>query len=417
MKLMEGREIPPQPGGDPRVAILGPLEARLQRRDLMILGGLNEGVWPASIAEDPFLSRAMRNKLGLPSLDARMGLAAHDFAQLANAPEIVLSRALKREGSPTLASRWLWRLETLARGAGAPLARAEAPLAWARALDAEPRNPNPRVPRPKPPANARLRRISVTRVETLIRDPYAIYAERILRLKVLEPVGAEAGARERGNAIHKAIERFADGRDPELLAALLQEELRDQGFPEERLAAERARLASSIKALLAWLEERRAQGGESFRERPAQLLLQCGVTLSGKADHIEVEPEGATILDFKTGAPPTKSQVETGLAPQMPLEAAMLVRGAFDGVPRARASELVYWRIGGADPRPLALKLEASAHETGEKALKALEALLQRYGSAEQPFLSKPRVQFIKPYDDYDLLARRKEWADAEGEE
>src|SRR5262249_39125709 len=168
-KLMEGREAPPEPGGDARVAIWGPLEARLQRRDLMILGGLNEGVWPAPPREDPFLSRAMRARLGLPSLDARLGLAAHDFAQLANAPVIVLTRALKRQGAPTLASRWLWRLETLARGAGAPLKRAEEPLAWARALDAEARARVAPAPKPKPPADARLKRISVTQVETLIR--------------------------------------------------------------------------------------------------------------------------------------------------------------------------------------------------------------------------------------------------------
>jgi ATP-dependent helicase/nuclease subunit B len=95
------------------VAIWGLLEARLQRRDLMILAGLNEGVWPAPAPEDPFLSRAMRARLGLPSLDARIGLAAHDFAQLANAPNVVLSRALWLDGSPSRASLWLWLVQTL----------------------------------------------------------------------------------------------------------------------------------------------------------------------------------------------------------------------------------------------------------------------------------------------------------------
>src|SRR5262249_21921715 len=111
MTLMQGRETPPPSGGDSRIAIWGPLEARLQRRDLMILGSLNEGVWPAPPSEDPFMSRPMRARLGLPSLDARIGLAAHDFAQLASAPRIVLTRSLKRDGSPSIASRWLWRLE------------------------------------------------------------------------------------------------------------------------------------------------------------------------------------------------------------------------------------------------------------------------------------------------------------------
>jgi ATP-dependent helicase/nuclease subunit B len=122
LKLMEGRSVASLGGsGDERIAIWGLLEARLQRRDLMILAGLNEGVWPASPPDDPFLSRAMRAKLGLPSLDERIGLAAHDFAQLANAPNVVLTRALRREGAPTLASRWLWRLQTLVKGAKAEL--------------------------------------------------------------------------------------------------------------------------------------------------------------------------------------------------------------------------------------------------------------------------------------------------------
>src|SRR5690606_6722834 len=96
MRLMDDRTVPPPAGGDPRIAIWGVLEARLQRRGLMILAGLNEGIWPAPAGEDPFLSRAMRAQLGLPSLDQRIGLAAHDFAQLASAPNVVLSRALRR---------------------------------------------------------------------------------------------------------------------------------------------------------------------------------------------------------------------------------------------------------------------------------------------------------------------------------
>jgi len=412
MSLMHGRETPPARGGDPRLAIWGPLEARLQRRDLMILGGLNEGVWPTPPAEDPFLSA-----LGLPSPDARIGLAAHDFAQLVSAPDVVLSHALKREGSPTIASRWLWRLETLTRGAGAELARAETPLTWARAINtpAEPRRP--RIPKPKPPVKARLKRISVTQVETLIRDPYAVYARRILGLEVLKPIGTPASYAERGTAIHAAIERFADGSDAALFARVLDEELRRAGFPAERRVAERARLELSVAALLAWLNQRRARATQVFVEMSGELKLSAGVTLSAKADRVEIGAHGGVILDYKTGAPPTDSQVESGLAPQLPLEAAMLARGAFKDTPKARVDELIYWRFGGAEPGARALALETGAYEAGEKALAELERLLRRYGEQSQAFLSKPRVQFLKPYDDYDLLARRKEWADAEGEE
>jgi ATP-dependent helicase/nuclease subunit B len=416
LRLMDDREAPPLPGGDARVAIWGPLEARLQRRDVMILGGLNEGVWPAPPAEDPFLSRPMRLELGLPSLEERIGLAAHDFAQLASAPNVVLTRALRRDGAPTLASRWLWRLATLVKGAGEELARADAAIAWARALDQPGKAREPKVPRPKPAADARLKRISVTQVETLIRDPYAIYARRILGLEVLKPIGAAAGPAERGIAVHKAIERFEDGDEASLLMHLLDEELRRNGVAAERRAAEHARMQVSVAALIAWFKQRRARDPCVYRERKGVLGLE-GVELSGIADRIEIGADFAAILDFKTGAPPTDSQVKSGLSPQLPLEAAMLQRGVFEQTPQARVTELIYWRFGGADPTPRALKLDADVAEAGEAALANLQALLQRYASPEQPFLSKPRVLKVKIYDDYDQLARRKEWADAEGEE
>ncbi len=416
LRLMQSEEVPPAPGGDARIAVWGPLEARLQRRDLMILGGLNEGVWPAPPPEDAFLSRAMRAKLGLPSPDQRIGLAAHDFAQLANAPRVVLTRALRRDGAPTLASRWLWRLQTLAQGANAPLAHLEHHLAWARSLDAPAALRPIKAPRPRPPAEARLEQISVTAVETLIRDPYAVYARRILKLERLAPVGAPAGPAERGIAVHRAIERFGDGDDADELIRLLDEELRRGGVSPERRAAERERLAVSAAALIEWFDQRRARDAAVYREVRGKLCVGEYV-LTAVADRIEIGSAHAAILDFKTGAPPTDAQVESGLSPQLVLEAAMLARGAFGGLTAVRANELVYWRFGNAEPTPRTVELKVGPHQAGEQALAALVNLLARYSTTEQAFLSKPRVLKIKLYDDYDHLARRKEWADAEAEE
>lgn len=420
-RLMDGREVAPAPGGDPRIAIWGPLEARLQRRTLMILGGLNEGVWPAPAGDDPFLSRPMRERLGLPSLDQRLGLAAHDFAQLANAPNVVLTRAKRRDGSPTLASRWLWRLQTLMKGAGADLPRAAEHLRWAHAIDAPAAIVPAKPPAPRPPADKRLKRISVTQVETLIRDPYAVYARRILELEHLDPVGAPVGPAERGTAIHRAIERFEDGADHAALLVLLDEELRREGVTPERRVAERERLAASVEALIAWFATR-AAGRVVYRECRGVLDVG-GVQLSGVADRIEIVGDEALILDFKTGKPPTAKQVAAGLSPQLALEAAMLKRGAFEQrvgetktpVPAAQTTELVYWWFGGATPAPLPLDLDPMAE--GEKALAAATAMLARYADPKQPFLSKPRVMLIKPYTEYDQLARRKEWADEKADE
>jgi len=417
LRLMDGREVPPlQSSGEARVAIWGLLEARLQRRDLMILAGLNEGVWPAPPGEDPFLSRAMRDKLGLPSLDARVGLAAHDFAQLANSPQVVLTRSLRREGSPTLASRWLWRLKTLVQGAKAKLASADQYAGFAKHVDA-PSEITPVKPvDPKPPADKRLRQISVTQVETLIRDPYAVYARRILKLEHLDPIGAEAGPAERGTAVHRAIERFGDGTDPNLLSQLLEEELRWHGIAPERRAADRERLLTSIKALIAWFAERSSRGAVIYREKYGKMPVD-GVDLTGVADRIEIGADHVAILDFKTGKPPTDDQVNSGLSPQLLLESAMLMSGLIKDVPKAAPTELIYWQFGGSKPEPHLVDAEGGPVLAAEKALTSLRGLLARYADPNQAFYSKPRVQFLKPYDEYDLLARRKEWADEVGDQ
>lgn len=417
LRLMEDHQIAPvQSSGDARVAIWGLLEARLQRRDLMILAGLNEGVWPAPPAQDPFLSRVMREKLGLPSQDARIGLAAHDFAQLANAPNVILTRALRREGSPTLASRWLWRLKTLVQGAKTELESADRYAALAKKLD-DPAEITPVKPvQPRPPADKRLTQISVTQVETLIRDPYAVYARRILKLDHLDPIGAEAGPAERGTAVHRAIERFGDGSDPAELSRLLDEELGWHGIAPERRAADRERLLTSIGALIAWFKERSARGATIYREKYGKMAVD-GVNLTGIADRIEIGPDHVAILDFKTGKPPTDDQVNSGLSPQLLLETAMLMSGSICEVPKATPTELIYWQFGGSKPAPHIVDAEGGPVLAAEKAMASLRGLLKRYANADQAFYSKPRVQFLKPYDEYDLLARRKEWADEVGDE
>ncbi|HTO80520.1 MAG TPA: double-strand break repair protein AddB, partial [Methylocystis sp.] len=227
---MSAEEVSVRPPYDrhPRLAILGPLEARLQRFDLTILGGLNEGSWPRPAAADPRLSRPMRKSIGLEAPERAIGLSAHDFATLASAPEVILTRALKNEGTPTVASRWLQRLKQLTQGLGIlpALGKSNEVLAIARAL-AEP-GPVKRIerPQPKPPRAARPRRLSVTEIETWLRDPYAIYARRVLALDKLDPLDAVIGPPERGSAIHKALEIFLEDFPVELPEAATEALLR-----------------------------------------------------------------------------------------------------------------------------------------------------------------------------------------------
>ncbi|KAK0331438.1 hypothetical protein LTR94_028918, partial [Friedmanniomyces endolithicus] len=168
------RETVVRTGGatHPSLRILGAIEARLARADRMILAGLEEGVWPQAAPTDPFLSRPMRQALGLPPPERRLGQTAQDFVQAACAQEVVLVHCERRNGQPAVRSRWLWRLEMMTRGADAPatpvaVAKADAVLEWTRALDA-PIETQPRFarrPAPRPPVDRRPRSLYVTRIE------------------------------------------------------------------------------------------------------------------------------------------------------------------------------------------------------------------------------------------------------------
>src|SRR6202035_3232932 len=193
-----------------RVRILGPLEARLTESDRVVLGGLVEGTWPPESRTDAWLSRPMRLNLGLDLPERRIGLSAHDFAQLLGAPDVILSHAAKVGGSPAVASRFLHRLEAVAgeerwnaaRSAGQKYVR------FAAQLDSPVKVEPIAQPAPRPPRAVRPLKLSVTAIEDWLRDPYTIYAKHILRLNPLDPVDMPLSAADRGSAIHDALGEF-----------------------------------------------------------------------------------------------------------------------------------------------------------------------------------------------------------------
>jgi ATP-dependent helicase/nuclease subunit B len=359
--------------------------------------------------------------LGLAPAEARIGLSAHDFAQMANAGEVVLTRALRSGGAPSIASRWIWRLDTLVAAAAMKLPRRDEVIAWARGLDRE-RVVMTKAPRPAPAKHGHvLKRLSVTDVEKLIRDPYAVYAKRILGLEQLRAVGAGVDARDLGNAIHKAVELYKPDDAPaeaqvQALLALLDRELEEFGFIAEMRAAYRARLANAAEEFIAWANARRVAGLTPYLEKKAALEID-GVTLRGIADRIDFAADGmAEITDFKSGRPPTDSQMDTGLAPQLLLEAVMLRAGAFEDVPKGATRNLIYWRFAGTNSGPRVCVLEDGVEAASANALAGLKRLLAYYADGGA-FLSKPRVEFLTDIDDYDHLARRKEWAAVEADQ
>ena len=424
-RLMEGETVRAGGATHPRLRILGAIEARLVRADRLVLAGLEEGVWPRGAGLDPFLSRPMREAIGLPSPERRIGLSAHDFAQAACAPEVILLHAERREGAPSVKSRWLWRLETLVRGAGLTLAGRPELLDWARDLDAPGAYSPIQPPAPIPPLAHRPREMAVTRVETLTRDPYAVWARDILRLYPLDRPDVAADARARGTAIHAAFERFAltypadpPGEAAEVFAGFYVQALEDAGLPHEAMARERA-LAVEAAAWVADLERKRRDGRAIHVELKGELTISATggpFKLTARADRIEVTAEGmGHILDYKTGKAPSKNEVATGFSPQLTLTAAILAAGGFETLGKLTPGDLTYLEISGRKP---AGKVETRAtggvesQAAADAALAGLRQLIEAYDDPHRAYLSRTAPQFVKArVSDYDHLARVFEWS------
>lgn len=432
--LLAGAAVRPQRGSHPRLSILGPMEARLAQADRMVLAGLNEGIWPPEPAVDPWMSRPMRQAFGLPSPERRIGLSAHDFAQAMGAEEVFIVRALKADGAPTAPSRWLQRLDTVARALDCENwsdTIAKRYLGWARGLDQPERVVPVRPPAPRPPLAARPRSLSVTEIETWMRNPYAIYAKHILRLKRLDDIAADAGVAERGQAIHAALEHFArnwpDRPPADAEAALLK-------LGEEAFAPLLARQPDvwafwwprfqRVAAWVAEVERRRRPPARVLATEASgrvQLLDAPGgaFTLRAKADRIDRLGDGLLcIIDYKTGTVPAESHMELGYAPQLPLEAAMAMRGGFAGIAAGDVGEIAWWRLsGGATPGDIVTPRKTPAAELAEQAWRGLERLVWAFDDPDAAYLCRPRPDWAPRFDDYAHLARVAEWSAAEGED
>jgi len=425
--LMAGRAVRPRFGLHPRLAILGPLEARLQHYDRMILGGLNEGTWPPEPAADPWMSRPMRKAFGLPSPERLIGLSAHDFAQACGAPEVVLTRAERVEGTPTVPSRWLLRLETVLKALrleGRIDLEGEPWLAWARSLD-EPDAVQPVAPpEPRPPVSARPRRLSVTRVETWMRDPYAIYARSILRLNKLDPIAADPGAAERGQFIHQALDAFVK-RHPNLLpenavADLLDLGRRSFGPLLDTHPDVRAFWWPRFERIAAWfvaLERKRRHTVKPLATEVRGALELHGpagpFTLTATADRIDRDGKenGLVIIDYKTGTPPSAREIELGFAPQLPLEAAIAEAGGFEHVTAGPVSAVAFWRLSGGDPAGEEKPVKGDVATLAAEARAGLEELIRAFDDPATPYRSCPRPAMAPRYTDYAHLARVQEWS------
>ena len=416
----------------PKIAIWGTLEARVESADVVILGGLNDTIWPGAESPDPWLNRAMRSQIGLPPPERLIGLSAHDFQQGCGAKELVISRSLRDGDAPTVASRWVVRILNLLNGLGPEgknaaktiTRRGQDWIDFARLMDRPETQVAPAVrPSPMPPKSARLDRISVTQVERLIRDPYAVYAAKILGLRQLDPLGREPDALVRGIALHKVVEQFVKAwptdlpDDAEAAFLRIAEDVLQDEVPWP--AMQRiwlARLARIAGWFVKTEAERRKIGSHPVQEvKGVRRIDNLYLDLSAKADRIDQTDAGRLLIyDYKSGSPPTVPQTEF-FNKQLQLEAAIAAVGGFEDLAQGDPVLLQYIGLSGAgqDAEGKTLTLETS-REDAEAVWREFVALMTWYSAADTGFPSRTRMQQMHFSYEFDHLARKGEWEESD---
>ncbi len=426
--LAQGETVRPRVPVHPRLFIWGPFEARLQQPDIVILGGLNDGIWPERAEPDPWLNRPMLEALGLPPPEARIGDAAHDFTMLFAGPRVIMTRAAKIDGVPAVPSRWLMRLEAVLQGLGlADVLRpteAEPWLDWALERDRIGERRTIAAPAPKPAVANRPRQMSVTGVERWMANPYAVYARDILRLEEMPPLSGEPGERLRGIVIHEALTRFGRAY-PERLPDDIAEKLSGYAAevfgelqPHPRVMALWRPRFERFARWFAETEAGRRQGlARVVTEVSGAQVLTAPAgpfRLTARADRLDVGEDGRLVItDYKSGAVPKTKDVEGLWSPQLPLEAAIAIAGGFEGLGASGIAGLRYIQAGGGDPPGEVTDLKiADPAALAAKALDGLGRLIAEYDRPETAYraLRRPGLDARYRYDAYAHLARLKEW-------
>ena len=428
-RALRGRE---ESGLHPRIFIWGLLEARLQSVDVVVLGGLVEGVWPPTTDPGPWLNRQMRRDIGLRSPEEAVGQAAHDFVTLAAVAKIaVLSCPRRRDNAPAVPARWLVRLAAYLEGQKQPLAHHPA-AHWARMIDQPEAGPQPvSAPRPKPPVEMRPTTLSVTEIETWLADPYAIYAKHILKLRKLDPLEQGTDAADYGSVVHAGIARVIGehgatwpANGGAVLREAFEKEMNEASLRPALIAWWRPRLG----LIADWIDEMECQRRQSKprvavvaeKDGHTDLATARGFRLRGVADRIEKLADGTiALLDYKTGVAPKANDVEGGKAPQLTLEAAMIARAGFGAQWEGVVSELSYWKLGGASaPGEVtpAVKDQAAIPQAAAAALASLFARIEEFDDPDTAYLAHPHPEFLPRFPDYAQLARVAEWKREEEE-
>lgn len=418
--MMSGVMVRSRQNSHPRIRILGPMEARLNHFDEIILGGFNEGVWPVLPESDPWLSRPMKREFGFEQPEKQIGVLGLDFANLLGAEKVYISRAGMNGGTPTIKSRWLMRMETVLSALGfdkKELVEQEASFC-AEEADKPAGFIKISAPQPRPPLSARPRKLSASAYEKLLRDPYGVFAEYILKLKPLDELEEEADVSDFGTVVHGVLEEFGKkypekypDNAKEILLKMGQEAFEKSGFAEDKQAFWRPKFAKMAEWIAAHESEYRQNIKRIHNEVWGSFFIDNlpggKFEIYAKADRVDETKDGKiNIVDYKTGRARTATEVKKGYAPQLPIEGLIAEAGGFDGIKPAAAGRLMYWKLGD--------KIVEINEETAEVLRNTKDHIVETlnlFDFETTGYLSRPNPKNVPEYSDYEHLARVKEWS------
>jgi ATP-dependent helicase/nuclease subunit B len=407
-----------------RLKVLGPIEARFTHSDLCIIGGLNEQVFPPLADTGPWLNRPMRKQLGMPDAEARITSLAHDFMHVMGSKEVILTRSVKNGGAPTVPSRFLQRLQMTAQ-----INDLQIPTFMAHLADLvdTPDEKQPIVrPCPCPKAETRPTKLSVTNVELLKRNPYAIYAKYILSLYPLDDWDKPAKNAQYGQALHETMAKVINNKtltENEILN-FFRQCLKKNLLPKSDCLFYESQFIQNILPFI--IQEREALIKErihSFTEIKGECRFDVSgkpFTLTARVDRIDLTAQHtAKVIDYKTGSPPAFSDVIKGISPQLTLEAWMILQNAFPNIKANNIDDMEYWHMS---KNPNIKKYQKSKNKIDldillNKTELGLKKMLETYANDKTPYEVEPIGAMASKYDNYALLSRKKEWAhEDEGE-
>jgi RecB family exonuclease len=387
--------IRPTPSDNPDVCVLGTIESRMQTADVVILTGLNDGMFPARGYENAWLPRTISDQIGLPSPDHKVSLMALDFMNLSCGNEVYWLRSKISGGVQTIESRFLSRVS--ARNGNFDTTIQDKILSCVYAHDNVPARPL-NYDAPTPPSD--WSDIYVTDLELLIHNPYSFYVRHILRLKQIDDYWIGPDARKFGNLVHDVIEHAKPGDTPETLIARMD----DSAKKIPALSGVLFRFWHKRFTEIAPFISNELMAHPYAHAEISGFVKIKNRTIRARADRIC----DGIVMDIKTGAAPTKAQLMDGTMPQLPLEAYMLQSGGFE-IPitdRSKNPTMMFLQLRNNnvtrieyDAATTATMIRAAVNKTTD--------IIEMFSIGRAPYENRPNSD--PKYKQFDDLARTRD--------